>query len=62
MQYNILMDTSWVLGAPFIYGQVGYVIVGIPIAVICFFILNSMIQNYKGEKDYYKKKAEEEKD
>jgi len=60
MQYNILMDASWVLGAFFLYGALGYAIVGIPVVLVCSIILFNMIRNRKYEQAYYKKKAEEE--
>lgn len=60
MQYNILMDTSWVLGLFYLYGTYGYVIVGVPIVIICSFILFKMIRNRKYEQEYYRKKSEEE--
>ena len=60
MQYYILMDARWVLGAFFLYGALGYAIVGIPVVLVCSIILYKMIRNRKYEQEYYRKKAEEE--
>ena len=47
-------------GAFLLYGVYGYIIIGIPVVLVCFIILYNMIRNHKYELEYYKKKALED--
>ena len=58
MTYNILLDMGWpLLLIPAMGITIGFVIVGIIVAVVCIILIRKMIQKRRDEK-YYEEKAQ----